>query len=191
LPDGPSLEGLLRDVRRIELRADRIFIAMRTGDTPGQVIDEEEESDQDNLDPTDHAPIKIAWTPPGSRRRRDIILPVEAKSKPQVKPLRNEERLKLVRAIGTARRWCEGLLPLPQAGIEVIAARHGKTESWVRKHLTLAFLDPKLVEAAVDGLLPRGYGLSRLLDLPAEWDAQWHVLGLCSPRNHAPVETQQ
>jgi hypothetical protein len=118
-------------------------------------------------------------------------LPVEAKSKPQVKPLRNEERLKLLRAIGNARRWCEALLPVPQLGIEGIAARHGKTESWVRKHLTLAFLDPKLVEAAVDGILPRGYGLSRLLDLPADWDDQWHVLGLCSPRNHAPVETQQ
>ena len=118
-------------------------------------------------------------------------MPVEANSKPQVKPLRNEERLKLLRAIGTARSWCEALLPLPQAGIEAIAARHGKTESWVRKHLTLAFLDPKLVEAAVDGILPRGYGLSRFLELPAEWDRQWHVLGLGSPHKHAPAETQQ
>ena len=164
---------------------------MRAGDTAGRALDEEEQSDQAHLDPTDDAPIEIPWTPPGSRRRRDIILPVEAKSKPQVKPLRNEERLKLLRAIGTARRWCEALLPVPQAGIEAIAARHGKTESWVRKHLTLAFLDPKLVEAAVDGILPRGYGLSRFLDLPADWDDQWRVLGLRSPRDHAPAETQQ
>ena len=185
-PDGKSSEGLLRDVQRIELRADRILIKMRASDTVGRALDEEEQSDQAHLDPTDDAPIEIPWTPPGSRRRRDVILPVESRSKSQVRPLRNEERLKLLQAIGTARRWCEALLPLPQAGIEAIARRHGKTESWVRKHLTLAFLDPKLVEAAVDGILPRGYGLSRLLDLPADWDDQWHVLGLCSPRNHLP-----
>ena len=105
--------------------------------------------------------------------------------------MRNEERLKLLRAIGTARRWCEALLPVPQAGVEAIAARHGKTESWVRKHLTLAFLDPKLVEAAVDGLLPRGCGLSRFLDLPADWNDQWRVLGLRDPRDRASPETQQ
>jgi hypothetical protein len=190
LPGGEILEGLLRDVQRIELRADRILVEMRAGDAPCRAIDAEQ-SGQAHLHPTDDAPIQIPWAPPGSRRRRDIILPVDARSKPQVKPLRSEERLKLLRAIGTARRWCEALVPVPQAGIEAIAARHGKTESWVRKHLTLAFLDPKLVEAAVDGILPRGYGLSRLLHLPADWDDQWHVLGLCSPRNHAPVETQQ
>jgi site-specific DNA recombinase len=191
LPDGQSREGLVREVQRIELRADRILVKMRAGDSAGRALDEEEQSDQAHVDPTDDAPIEIPWTPPRSRRRRNIILPVEAKSKPQVKPLRNEERLKLLRAIGTARRWCEALVPVPQAGIEGIAAHHGKTESWVRKHLTLAFLDPKLVEAVVDGLLPRGYGLSRFLDLPADWDGQWRVLGLRDPRNHAPTEKQQ
>jgi hypothetical protein len=189
--DGQSLEGLLRDVQRIELRADRILIKMRASDTVGRALDEEEQSDRAHLDPIDDAPIEIPWTPPGSRRRRDVILPVDANSKPQVKPLRNEERLKLLRAIGNARRWCERLVPVPQAGIEDIAARHGKTESWVRKHLTLAFLDPKLVEAAVDGLLPRGCGLSRFLDLPADWNNQWRVLGLRSPRDRACPETQQ
>ena len=164
---------------------------MCAGDTARQAINEEEESDQADLDATDDAPIQIPWTPPGSRRRRDIILPREATSKSQVKPLRNEERLKLLRAIGTARRWCDALLPVPQAGIEAIAARHGKTESWVRKHLTLAFLDPKLVEAAVDGLLPRGYGVSRFLDLPADWTDQWCVLGLPYPRDHTSRRNQQ
>ena len=156
LPDGQSRERLVRVVQSIELRTDRILIKMRAGDSAGRALDEGEQSDQVHLDPTDDAPIEIPWTPPGSRPRRGIILPVEAKSKPQVKPLRNEERLKLVRAIGNARRWCERLLPVPQAGIEDIAARHGKTESWVRKHLTLAFVDPKLVEAAVDVLLLAG-----------------------------------
>jgi len=45
-PDGRSREGLVRDVQRIELRADRILIKMRAGDIPGRALDEEEQSDQ-------------------------------------------------------------------------------------------------------------------------------------------------
>ena len=111
--------------------------------------------------------------------------------KKEVKPLRNEERLKLLRAIATARSTRDELLPLPQASIDAIASRHGKTESWLRKHLTLPFLDPKLVEAAVDAMLPRGYGLSRFLNLPSSWDDQWRVLGLRNPRDRVPAEPQK
>jgi hypothetical protein len=117
-------------------------------------------------------------------------LPVNTATKPEIKPLRNEERLKLLRAIATARSTRDSLLPLAQASIDAIASRHGKTESSLRKHLTLAFLDPKLVEAAVDGMLPRGYGLSRFLNLPSSWDDQWRVLGLRNPRDHIPAERQ-
>ena len=67
----------------------RILIKTRAGDIPGRALDEEEQSDQAHLDPTYDAPIEIPWTPPGSRRRRDITSPREAKSNPQVKPLRN------------------------------------------------------------------------------------------------------
>jgi len=188
LPDGQSVKGLLRDVQRIELRADRILFEMRAANALGRAIDAEQDPE---LDPGISASIVVPWRPPCSHRKRDIILPVGAKSKSEVKPLRNEERLKLLRAIEAARRWCEALLPVPQAGIGVIAARHGKTESWVRKHLTLAFLDPKLVEAAVDGILPSGYGPSRFLDLPADWNDQWRVLGLRNLRDRAPAESQQ
>src|SRR6478736_10166541 len=110
------------------------------------------------------------WT---LRRKREIILPVNAHPKSNIRPLRNEERVKLLHAIATARGWCDALLPAPQQTVEAIASDHGKTERWVRKHLTLAFLDPRLVEAAVDGALPRGYGLSRFIDLPADWNDQW------------------
>ena len=43
--------------------------------------------------------------------------------------------------------------------------------------ISLAFLAPNLVKAAIDGRLPHGVGLSRLIDLPAEWLAST-VLGL-------------
>jgi len=38
--------------------------------------------------------------------------------------------------------------------------------------ISLAFLAPDLVEAAIDGRLPRGIGIARLSDLPAEWSQQ-------------------
>ena len=56
-----------------------------------------------------------------------------------------------------------------------------KTERSIRMFLSLAFLDPTLVKFAAEGRLPRGYGLSRLTDLPMAWPAQWQALGLPQP----------
>jgi site-specific DNA recombinase len=44
--------------------------------------------------------------------------------------------------------------------------------------ISLAFLAPKLVQAAVKGRLPRGIGVARLRDAPAEWSRQHAMLGL-------------
>jgi site-specific DNA recombinase len=44
--------------------------------------------------------------------------------------------------------------------------------------LSLAFLAPDLVKAAIDGRLPHGMGVTRLAALPAEWSQQHHMLGL-------------
>ena len=44
--------------------------------------------------------------------------------------------------------------------------------------ISLAFLAPDLVKAAIEGRLPHGMGVGRLADLPAEWSKQYQVLGL-------------
>jgi site-specific DNA recombinase len=44
--------------------------------------------------------------------------------------------------------------------------------------ISLAFLAPDLVRAAVEGRLPRGLGVERLRDAPAEWRQQFEALGL-------------
>lgn len=44
--------------------------------------------------------------------------------------------------------------------------------------MSLAFLAPDIVQAAADDTLPRGFGLSRLTDLPPRWDEQQRVLGI-------------
>jgi site-specific DNA recombinase len=47
--------------------------------------------------------------------------------------------------------------------------------------LSLAFLSPDLVKAGIEGRLPRGFGLTRLIDLPIAWSDQWAALGLKVP----------
>jgi site-specific DNA recombinase len=65
--------------------------------------------------------------------------------------------------------------------IESLAAREGKTERWIRRTISLAFLSPAFVRAAIDGRLPRGFRVKRLMDLPMAWPDQWSALGLTAP----------
>src|SRR3989442_3296448 len=44
--------------------------------------------------------------------------------------------------------------------------------------ISLAFLAPDLVKAAIAGRLPHGMGVARLADMPAEWSRQHQMLGL-------------
>ena len=76
------------------------------------------------------------------------------------------------------RRWLEELLVDPAATAETIAKREGCTSRKVNMTISLAFLAPDLVKAAIDGTLPHGMGVVRLVDLPAEWSRQHQVLGL-------------
>jgi site-specific DNA recombinase len=46
--------------------------------------------------------------------------------------------------------------------------------------ISLAFLAPSLVKAAVEGRLPLGIGLARLFDAPVAWSRQHQMLGLAS-----------
>jgi hypothetical protein len=40
---------------------------------------------------------------------------------------------------------------------------------------------PDIVKAAIEGRLPRGFGLKRLVELPMAWPHQWRTLGLQAP----------
>jgi hypothetical protein len=44
--------------------------------------------------------------------------------------------------------------------------------------ISLAFLAPNVVKAAVEGRLPRGISIERLRDPPSEWSRQFEALGL-------------
>ncbi len=95
--------------------------------------------------------------------------------------MRTEARAVLTDAVRDAHHWLDELTTSPNLTIKLLAAREGKTERWIRRTISLAFLSPALVNAAVDGRLPRGFGVKRLMDLPLDWRHQWSALGLRAP----------
>jgi hypothetical protein len=60
----------------------------------------------------------------------------------------------------------------------VSAAKFGPRQEQVNMTVSLAFLAPHLVKAAIEGRLPRGIGIARLRDAPVEWSRQHAMLGL-------------
>ena len=75
------------------------------------------------------------------------------------------------------RRWLDEIV----AGtvcVEEIAVREQCSIRQVNMTISLAFLAPRLVQTAVEGRLPRGIGVARLRDAPAEWGRQYAMLGL-------------
>jgi site-specific DNA recombinase len=123
--------------------------------------------------------IAIPWSPKSFRRKSEVIEPTDAAG--SARPIRAEARTKLLAAIAKGRRWLEQILSGEAADIEAIAAREGLTERSTRMTLSLAFLAPDIVKAAVNGTLPRGFGVSRLTELPAAWMKQREALGLMMP----------
>jgi len=101
----------------------------------------------------------IFWTTPSPHRRREIIQG-EGERLSAISPMRTEARAVLTDALRDAHRWLDELTTSPNQTIESLAAREGKTERWIRRTISLAFLCPTLVKAAIDGRLPRGFGSS-------------------------------
>ena len=95
--------------------------------------------------------------------------------------MRTKARAVLIDALRDAHRWLDELTTDASHTIESIAAREKKTERSIRMTMSLAFLSPALIKTAIDGRLPRGFGVKRLMDLPMAWSDQWSALGLKPP----------
>ena len=121
--------------------------------------------------------IDISWRKTPSTRRREILVPPSQQDH-AARPIRSENRATLVAAIAQGRRWLDELIADPAANAESIAKREGCTARQVNMTISLAFLSPVLVKAAIDGRLPHGLGIRRLRDLPSEWPRQSQMLGL-------------
>ena len=153
-------------VARVEVQAERLAIKLvRKGD-------------QRANRKTDKAAFYIPWKKNTLRRRREVIAP--ASSGHDIRPIRSETRVALVTSIACGRRWLDEIVTGNVADVEQIAAREKCSVRQVNMTISLAFLSPTLVKAAIDGRLPRGIGIARLRDAPAEWSRQHAMLGLAS-----------
>jgi hypothetical protein len=126
-----------------------------------------------------NAALQVAWQKTISRRRRAILVP-DGMLPQHARPLRSENRATLVASIARGRRWLDELITAETATTDSIAKRERCSVRKVNMTISLAFLAPDLVKAAIDGRLPHGMGVARLADLPAEWSRQHQMLGLAA-----------
>jgi site-specific DNA recombinase len=126
--------------------------------------------------------LTVPWMPPSPYQRREIIQG-EDNPRPTIRPMRVRARAVFAESLRNADRWLDELIADPHQTIETIAAREHKSERSIRLTLSLAFVAPPIVAAAIEGRLPRGFGSKRLMDLPMVWSHQWPPLGLKAPTN--------
>jgi len=128
-------------------------------------------------DRPDNQSLTIPWQKPPSKRSRRILLPHNA-SRSDVRPEQFERRARLVSAIARGRRWLDDVVSGRVTTVAELCAREKCSVRQVNMTISLAFLAPNLVKAAVEGRLPRGIGIERLRDPPTDWSQQFEALGL-------------
>ena len=122
-------------------------------------------------------PIVLPWSPQPFRRRRELIVPPGKDRDQQPRPMKAEDRARILTAIARARSWMNELAAGTIIDTNVIAARECCDERSVRRTLSLAFLSPTIVEAIIAGRLPRGISIRDLGELPIAWTQQHAALG--------------
>jgi len=170
---GVTLCGLLpgQEVehrQKHDVHEDRLAIRLKSAD------------DEETSDAADGHLLSIPWQKPPSRKSRQVLIP-HSIPKTEIRPTRIERRARLVSAIARGRRWLDEIVSGSVTDIQQIALRQRCSVRQVNMTISPAFLAPDLVRAAVEGRLPRGVGVERLRDAPAEWSQQFEALGL-SPR---------
>ena len=156
---------IIERCERIDVHKDRLVLRLKSTDS------------QEASDAADENLISIPWQKLPSRKSRQILVP-HGVAKDEVRPTRIERRARLVTAIARGRRWLDEIVSGSVTDVQEIATRQKCSVRQVNMTISLAFLAPDLVKAAVEGRLPRGIGVERLRDAPAEWSRQFEVLGL-------------
>src|SRR5258705_2608673 len=135
-----------------------------------------ENADEPSDSPDDRS-LTSPWQKPPSKRSRQILLPHNA-SRSKVRPEQFERRARLVSAIARGRRWLDDVVSGRVTTVAELCTRENCSVRQVNMAISLAFLAPNLVKAAVEGRLPRGIGIELLRDPPTEWSRQFEALGL-------------
>jgi site-specific DNA recombinase len=152
-------------VAEIVVHRDRLVVRFKSDHT------------DDASDLPDNQSLTIRWQKPPSKRSRRILLPHNA-ARSDVRPEQFERRTRLVSAIARGRRWLDDVVSGRVTTVAQLCTREKCSVRQVNMTISLAFLAPNLVKAAVEGRLPRGIGVERLRDPPTEWSRQFEALGL-------------
>jgi site-specific DNA recombinase len=152
-------------VAGIDVHTDKLVVRLKSDHT------------DDELDRSDDLSLTIPWQKPPSKSSRRILLPHHA-SRRDVQPEQFERRARLVSAIAKGRQWLDDVVSGRVTTVQEICVREKCSVRQVNMAISLAFLAPNLVKAAVEGRLPRGIGVERLRDPPTEWSRQFEALGL-------------
>jgi hypothetical protein len=121
------------------------------------------------------SPISLSWTPPPNRRKRKILICSNGPNQ-LIRPIRAESRARLIEGIAKGRLWLNELVSGVSGSTNQIAAREQCSERSVRMTISLAFLSPTIVRSAIEGTLPYGVGITRLIEPPLDWNDQLEML---------------
>src|SRR5262249_48041465 len=102
----------------------------------------------------DRLVLRIPWKKTPMMRRREIIVPVSI-SAHELRPIRAKTRATLVASIARGRHWLDEIVSGTVTSVEQIAAREQCSIRQVHMTISLAFLAPSLIKAAIEGKLPR------------------------------------
>jgi site-specific DNA recombinase len=152
-------------VARIVVHEERLIVQLKS-----QNPHEASESPNDQS-------LTIPWHKPPFKRSREILLPHNALGS-DVRPEQFERRARLVSAIARGRQWLDDVVSGRVTTVAQLCTREKCSVRHVNMSISLAFLAPNLVKAAVEGRLPRGIGIERLRDPATEWSQQFEALGL-------------
>jgi len=114
----------------------------------------------------ENSALLIPWTKPPAKRFKEILLPTSI-ARSRARPMKAERRTALIKSIARGRAWLDEIVSGTES-IEGIAARQKSSVRQVNMTISMAFIAPALVKAAVEGRLPRGIGVANLRDAPAE-----------------------
>jgi site-specific DNA recombinase len=131
--------GLINDfVKRVEIQQERLVIQLADA------------SGKESNEGTGNSILHVPWQKPNSTRRREVFLPEGAELR-KLRPIRSENRATLIASIARGHRWLDELVGDPTASTESIAKRENCSVRKVNMTVSLAFLAPGLVRAAIDG----------------------------------------
>jgi site-specific DNA recombinase len=134
-------EAFAQLVAAITVQKDRLIVCLKS-----------DAEDEASNNPNDRS-IITPWQKPPTKRRRQILL-ASNESRSEVRPQHFERRAQLVCSIARGRQWLDDVVSGRTTTVAELCAREKCSVRQVNMTISLAFLAPNLVKAAIEGRLP-------------------------------------